>query len=106
VDLRESAPKLIEKKMAKPATRVYFRDGCDELAMRPHFWGNPYVIGVHGRRKEVIEMFDRLMKNSPERRAKLHELQGKRIGCICKPHQSCHVDVILKWMQMAGYEVS
>lgn len=58
-------------------------------------WGNPYRIGVHGSRAEVIAMYEEYIRNNPKLLARLHELKGKIMGCHCKPKQ-CHGDVLEK----------
>jgi hypothetical protein len=53
-------------------------------------WGNPYVIGPDGDRKEVIAKFIDLASSRPEVIEKIkRELKGKVLGCWCVP-QDCH----------------
>lgn len=60
---------------------------------RPSIWGNPFQIGRHGTREEVIELFRQRMHNQPYlvKLAK-ERLKGRRLGCVCKP-LPCHGDV-------------
>ena len=62
---------------------------------RPTKWGNPYLIGQHGTRSEVIALYRRRLENSPKLLADLHELRGKDLICWCAP-QACHADVLLE----------
>ncbi len=67
---------------------------CDVFIGRPSKWGNPFRIGIHGNRQEVIERYRIRLLAHPELLAQLHELRGKRLGCFCKP-QACHGDVLV-----------
>lgn len=62
---------------------------------RPGKWGNPYVVGVHGRRKEVIQLYREYLEGRPDLLASLQELHGKTLGCWCAP-LPCHADVLLE----------
>jgi len=55
-------------------------------------WGNPFKIGVHGNRKEVLNLFKERLLNDPELLESIKELQGKVLGCHCKP-KACHGDI-------------
>lgn len=65
----------------------------------PQF-SNPYTIGKHGSRKQVVEMYDTYirerLKNEPHLKIELYQLRGKRLACWCGPDQECHVDVVIK----------
>lgn len=69
--------------------------------MRPGPFGNPYVIGQHGTRAEVIAMFRahfRLqVQLRPDFRAQVLGLAGQALRCCCKP-EACHGDVIVEWL--------
>lgn len=54
-------------------------------------WGNPYKIGVHGDREQVIALF----KANVLPRLDVSTLRGKDLVCYCAP-QSCHGDAILE----------
>lgn len=62
---------------------------------RPSKWGNPFILGVHGTRSEVIEKYKEYLYSSPELMSSLHELVGKDLVCWCKP-KACHGDVLLQ----------
>lgn len=63
---------------------------------RGSIWGNPFVIGKHGTRAEVIEQYEAYLLDSPELFSKVSTLRGKTLGCFCKP-QPCHGDVLAKY---------
>lgn len=56
-------------------------------------WGNPFKIGEHGTREEVIEKYREYISNKPELLKCLPELKGKTLVCFCKP-RACHGDVL------------
>ena len=60
-------------------------------------WGNPFVIGEHGTREEVIEKYRHwLLDESPELVLQAQqELRGKDLVCFCAP-QACHGDILLE----------
>jgi hypothetical protein len=71
-------------------------DGVERVYIgRPSFWGNPFEIGVHGNRQEVIDAYERYVRSSCEHIASLHELVGKDLVCWCSP-LPCHGDVLVK----------
>lgn len=61
-------------------------------------FGNPFAIGVHGNRREVINMYRAWIVNQPGLLALLPSLRGKRLGCVCKP-KACHGDVIVELIE-------
>jgi uncharacterized protein YebE (UPF0316 family) len=61
-------------------------------------WGNPFEIGKHGTRKEVIELYEHWLWQQPDLVSDLMSLDGKVLGCHCKP-KSCHGDMIVKMIQ-------
>lgn len=58
-------------------------------------WGNPYYVGMHGTREEVIEKYRAWIMKQPSLLEALPELKGKRLGCWCAP-LPCHGDVLLE----------
>lgn len=75
-----------------------YKEPFDVYIGRGSVFGNPYSIGEHGSREEVIALFKTYlwgrMNTSPSFCGKLMELEGKTLGCFCKP-QACHGDVIV-----------
>jgi hypothetical protein len=61
-------------------------------------WGNPFVIGIDGTRKQVIEKYEKWIRTQEELLNSLHELDSKILGCWCSP-LPCHGDVLLKLIE-------
>lgn len=59
-------------------------------------WGNPFVIGKDGTRKEVIDKFRAYAINKGLHKEAKRELKDKVLGCFCKP-ASCHGDLLAEW---------
>lgn len=67
---------------------------------RPGPFGNPFTIGRHGTRTEVIEQYRRMLTRFTETSFQLREkirqeLKGKDLACFCAP-LPCHGDVLLE----------
>jgi hypothetical protein len=62
---------------------------------RPSKWGNPFVVGKHGSREQVIERYERWVLADATLMAALPELRGKVLGCWCAP-RACHGDVLVR----------
>lgn len=56
-------------------------------------WGNPFVIGRHGDRSQVIDAYRERLHATPELVAAADRLAGKVLGCWCAP-EPCHGDVL------------
>lgn len=67
----------------------------DITRSRGGIWGNPFVIGVHGTRAEVIKMHAEWIVKQPALIARLPELRGKTLGCACRTDQRCHGDTLI-----------
>lgn len=53
-------------------------------------WGNPYIIGVHGTRDEVCDLFEENILPTLD----IEPLRGKDLICFCYPKR-CHGDSII-----------
>ncbi len=86
--------------MNKQLTRVVHckREKHDIYIGRPGPWGNPFQIGEHGTREEVIALYERWIRVNPKLLARLGELRGKILGCWCHP-KPCHGDVLVKLVE-------
>ena len=62
---------------------------------RPSKWGNPFVIGRDGDRRDVVRKYESWVQTQPALMASLRELRGKDLVCWCAP-QACHGDVLLR----------
>ena len=56
-------------------------------------WHNPFKIGKHGDRSEVIAAYRDHLEHSPGLKLRLPELRGKVLGCWCHP-EPCHGDLL------------
>ena len=74
------------------------KEKYDVYIGRPSKWGNPFEIGKDGTRKEVIEKYRKYVLSNKELMNSLHELEGKTLGCWCKP-LACHGDVLLELIE-------
>lgn len=94
-------PKVYNKRKSAPAEygnpppdAVYVGRGTD--------WGNPFKIGEHGTREEVIEAFEAYALAMLKRKADwLDPLRGKDLVCWCAP-EPCHADVLLRLANETG----
>lgn len=59
-------------------------------------WGNPFQVGVHGTREEVIQKYREWIIIQPHLMTALPELKGKILGCHCYPPNDCHGFVLLE----------
>ncbi len=71
-----------------------YKDHYDVYIGRGSKWGNPFRIGDHGDREDVIEQYRKWIQTRPDLLDSLEELRGKRLGCFCKP-KACHGDVLI-----------
>ena len=71
------------------------KEPFDVYIGRPSKWGNPFVIGKDGSREEVIKKYELYVLGTPDLMMSLHELQGKVLGCWCRP-LPCHGDVLAR----------
>ena len=77
------------------------REKFDVYIGRPSKWGNPFVIGKDGDRKEVLKKYRDWIVEQKSLIGDLPELEGKVLGCWCKP-KACHGDILA---EMANKEV-
>jgi len=92
-------PAANEPTTSEPLNRVATKavnmktEAFDVRIDRETKWGNPFVIGTHGDRSEVIEKFREWLPTQDHLKNSLGELRGKRLGCHCKP-LACHGDIL------------
>lgn len=73
-------------------------DRYDVYIGRPSIWGNPFEIGKHGNREEVIEKYRKYVLDNPLLMSQLMDLDGTVLGCWCKP-KPCHGDVLVELIE-------
>lgn len=76
-------------------TVVHVNSGAYDVYIgRGSKWGNPFRMGVHGDRYEVIARYRSYILRRPDLLRSLPELSGKRLGCHCAPAM-CHGDLLV-----------
>ena len=71
------------------------KDKFDIYIGRPSKWGNPFMIGKDGNRRDVIDKYREWILQQPNLLHDLGELEGKILGCWCAPKE-CHGDILIK----------
>ncbi len=80
-------------------TVVHLKDDEFDVRIdRTTIWGNPFVVGRHGNRAEVIEKYRVWILKQPNLLSQLYHLKGKRLGCWCAP-EPCHGDVLVELIE-------
>lgn len=62
---------------------------------RPSKWGNPFIVGVHGKQGECVNLFKKWIVTQDDLMNSLNELKSKDLVCWCAP-KVCHADVLMK----------
>ena len=86
------------KSLIETGDAVYIGRRNNQYGLQMSIWANPFVVGHHGNRIEVIEKYEEWVRTSPALCERLHELMGKILVCWCAP-QSCHGDVLIKLIE-------
>ena len=84
------------------------RSGIPEGAVyvgRPSKWGNPFVIGRHGTRDQVIDKYERWLLQQPDLMKSLSDLKGKDLVCHCAPSR-CHADILIKYANRRAIDMN
>ncbi|PJZ19816.1 hypothetical protein CEW46_21235 [Bacillus cereus] len=90
------------------STRVVnkYKEPYDIYIGRGSKWGNPFshLDGTKaqfkvGSREEAVRAFKNWILTQPHLLNDLEELEGKTLGCFCKP-QLCHGDVLVKLVEL------
>eukprot|EP00759_Apiculatamorpha_spiralis_P034757 PhF_6_TR35775/c0_g1_i1/m.51986 len=59
------------------------------------FWGNPFKLESESNRVACVTKFYQHAKQNKEMMARLSELSGKHIGCVCAP-KLCHGHALVR----------
>lgn len=79
-------------------------DPYDIYIGRGSKWGCPFTIikdrptlasEIVDSKEEALSKYKEHVLNSPELMESLDELEGKTLGCFCKP-EKCHGDILLE----------
>ena len=74
---------------------VYVGRKSQRLGLAESLFANPYPIGQHGDRAEVIQKYRSWLLGRQELVGRLHELRGRRLACWCSP-EPCHAGVLVE----------
>lgn len=81
-----------------PEEVVYIGRAMPRQGLKASIWANPYRIGKHGSREEVIAMYrvalEERLETDDHLADDLAELSGHILACWCKPDYACHGDVL------------
>lgn len=92
-------PTSVMAMQPEPITIVVnkYKSAYDVYIGRGSLWGNPFTVEEYGRGK-CIELYRPYIINrlltEPALLEAFRKLEGKRLGCFCKP-QPCHGDVLV-----------
>lgn len=75
---------------------LYIGRGSVKFGLPASKWRNPFVIGQHGDRHDVIRMFREHLLGNPDLLEQLVELKGQSLLCHCGPRDLCHADVLIR----------
>ena len=87
----DEGPKVLNRR----EEREVLGDPQSVYVGRPTKWGNPYHMGIHGTREEVIQRYRDWLLDNEELMRSLSELRGRDLSCWCAP-LPCHADVLLE----------
>ena len=66
--------------------------------LRPSKWRNPFSVKECGSAEAAVQRYKEYILKKPALLKDLHELEGKVLGCWCKPGP-CHGDVLVELFQ-------
>jgi hypothetical protein len=81
-----------------------YKEPYDVYIGRGSKWGCPYTTikdretladEVVDSKEEALSKYKEYVLNNPDLMGSLGELEGKTLGCFCKPKQ-CHGDILLE----------
>lgn len=71
-------------------------DECDLYIGRGSKWGNPFPVWECESREDCLKKYEwYLYHQRTDLLADLRELEGKVLGCHCKPRE-CHGDILIQ----------
>lgn len=78
-----------------PHYDVYIGRANKWFGLEASKWANPYVLKKEEARGSTLERYEAYVRSRPDLMAALPELEGKVLGCYCKP-KPCHGDILIK----------
>lgn len=88
------------------------KENYDVFIGRGSKWGNPFTHikdkmtladVIVDTREEAIERYREYLAGNQELLDSLDELEGKTLGCYCKP-KTCHGDILLEFLSKRKIE--
>ena len=68
--------------------------------LRPSIYSNPFPIGKRFTRDQALAAYRDYLRKRPDiLELARKNLTGKRLGCVCEPHERCHVDILIQLME-------
>jgi len=81
--------------------RVVFIDGI-RYPLEDSIWANPYKITETQPREKALELYreyiEKKLNSEPKLINELIKLEGKKLGCWCKP-ECCHGDILIELIE-------
>lgn len=85
---------------------VYIGRAMSARGLSGSKWANPYKIGEHGTRIQVLALYADDLRHDPGFIRQLPELRDKPLACWCRhdgetPTEGnrCHGDILLEWLK-------
>ncbi|HEX3035823.1 MAG TPA: DUF4326 domain-containing protein [Thermodesulfobacteriota bacterium] len=82
---------------------VYIGRESPRLGLKRSKWHNPYHVCAFRIREEACWLYREYLLYHKELLDRLPELEGKRLGCYCKP-ELCHGDILVELFMQRVYE--
>jgi hypothetical protein len=88
-----------------------YKEPYDIYIGRGSKWGNPFTTNkdketlaseIVETSEEAISKYKEYVLNTPDLMQSLDELEGKTLGCFCKP-KPCHGDVLLELLSQKKF---
>ena len=86
----------VSKLRRMPPDGFYIGRGCRHLDLPRSPFANPFKVGLHGGRTEVVAKFRAWISSQPNLLKDLVKLRGKLLLCHCEPGFPCHGQVLLQ----------
>lgn len=82
---------------------LYIGRKHSSLRLKESFWKNPFIPTNEAHRSVILAKYLVSIMLSPKHISRLSELDGKVLGCFCKP-KDCHGDLLveLREYQLSG----
>ncbi len=82
--------------MMKKMVVHFDREPCDIYVGRPSKYGNPFRLGLHGNRAEVLLQHEIYLQSRPDLMIEIcRALPNKVLGCYCDP-LACQADLLAR----------